>query len=154
MAADSATQIVPREGCLLGVPGPSCRQGDGSVVSLVKMMENGILATLCHAELYSIWHSLVSTEVKWLLGKGHLGGSLCCAEPGLRWGPSLEIFGDELAKSLYHVGLDQNGSAMGFECVKTQTYILVWKETLICQALCQLCLLLLGFISLKKVYQK
>lgn len=58
-------------------------------------------------------------------------------------------------KSLYHVGLDQNGSAMGFECVKTQTYILVWKETPICQALYQPCLLLLlGFISLKKVYQK
>lgn len=99
VAAVSATQIFPGEGCLLGVPGPSSRQGDDSVVSLVNMMENGILATLCHAGLYPIWHSLVSTgKVKWLLGKGRLGGSLCCAEPGLRWGPSLEIFGDKLAK--------------------------------------------------------
>lgn len=89
--ADSATLIISRESCLLGMPGPSCRQGDHSDVSPVTM-------TPLRVRPYPIRHSPVSAGVEWLLEKSHLGGSLVCAEPGLRWDPSLEIICDELAK--------------------------------------------------------
>lgn len=92
VTADSATLIVSRESCLLGMPGPNCRQGDHSDVSPVTM-------TLCVCVgPYPIRHPPVSAGVKWLLGESHLGGSLVCAEPGLRWDSSLEIICDKLAK--------------------------------------------------------
>lgn len=73
------------------MPGLSCRQGDHSDVSPVTMTPQCV-------EPYPTRHSPVSAGVKWLLGKGHLGGSLSCAKLGLRWGPSSEIVCGELAK--------------------------------------------------------
>lgn len=93
VAAESATLVISRESCLLEMPGPSCRQGDHSDVSPVTM-------TSLRARPYPIRHSPVSAGVKWLFGKGHLGGSLGCAEPGLRWSPLLESVRDELDKEV------------------------------------------------------
>jgi hypothetical protein len=47
VAADSAHQIIAPE-CLVGMPGLSCRQRDCGGTSSVTMIENSILATLCH----------------------------------------------------------------------------------------------------------
>lgn len=49
-------------------------------------------------------------------------------------GLSLEVFCDDWLKRLCLVGPDQNVSAVGFECVVLEAYILTWERTPICQA--------------------
>lgn len=51
-----------------------------------------------HVGPYPIRHSPVSAGVKWLLGKGRLGGSFGYAEPELGWSLLLEVVCDGLTK--------------------------------------------------------
>lgn len=129
VAADSATLIISGEGCLLGDAGLSCRQGDHSDVSPITM-------TPLRVGPYPIRHCPVSAGVRWLLEKGHLGGSLGCAEPGLRWGLSSEIVCDELAKEFVACWPGSEFSAMGFEYVKIDAYISSHEKGPLCTKHC------------------